>query len=58
MTLSQTGTPTPALYSTKADAARAVARAKRWLRNKSRSRDDKPPFHILFNATLADKQFG
>ena len=47
-----------ARYNTPEDGARAIHRAERWLKNQSKGPNDKPPFHILMNAHLADQQFG
>lgn len=45
-------------FASEADAARAVRRAKRWLRNRSAGRDHVPPAHIRVNAEVAVAQFG
>lgn len=45
-------------YNTEADAARAILRAKRWLRNQSTGPLHVPPSHIYRNAELAVAQFG
>lgn len=45
-------------FNSEADAGRAVTRAKRWLKNKSKGPLDRPPSHIYQNAELAVAQFG
>lgn len=47
-----------ARFNTEADAARAVRRAKRWLRNQSTGPEQVPPAHIYANAEHAVAQYG